>query len=85
MTSPNPEDAVFTIAPGVLEDARLVAREMLARGETLRPYPAEGQPLFTITTDRASLDHVIVQIEVDETPIFIGRISDAQSVLPNNA
>lgn len=66
---------MFTIAAGVLEDVRTLAREMLAQGETSRLYPIDGQPMFSIATDRDRLDSVIAEIEVDGTPIFIGRLS----------
>lgn len=77
---------MIKIADGVLEDVRALSHEMLVQGETSRTYPIEGEPMFSIVTDRDQLETVIGEIEVDETPIFIGRISedDAQSVLPNN-
>ncbi len=66
------EEQMLLFAPGVIQDAKRVARQMLEQGETSTVYPQGGRPLFHMARDQRDLEQALMSFEIDGVEIFVG-------------
>ena len=85
MATPTKEGTVIQVPDGVLTDVHVMAREIIAQGETRRQFPNDDRPMFTVALTDAGLD-LLLTTAVDGTPVYIGRLNagDTPGASPTN-
>ncbi len=68
---------MIKMAGGVMEDARTLAREMLANGECVASYPPGKRPMFHLTTDPSLLDLAMGSFDIDGVEVYLGFLRNS--------